>query len=304
MSDLNQILIEELQKHGLEGKIVSISHIQDIKDEIASLKDQSLFNEKFYDENLKSRMEYNYLDTMPVAKSILIIAYPQMITPLKFEYHGKSHTVIIPPTYVYSEANERVESTIKQVLTPYKFSIAGTRLPAKLMAVRSGLATYGKNNISYINGMGSFHRLFTFITDMPCNEDHWRKTAVMPECSTCSACSKACPTSAIEDQRFLIRAEKCITNLNEFTGDFPEWVDKSWHNSLVGCMKCQLVCPKNKKFIHQDTKEITFTADEVEALLQNTPLEQLPCQLRQKLDKLNMMDYYNVIGRNLSVLIS
>lgn len=303
MLDLNQILIEELQKNGLKAEIISISHMDDIKNDIACLKEQSFFDEQFYNEYLRGRMEHNYWNSMPGAKSILIIACPQMITPIKFEYRGKNHTVIIPPTYVYGETYERVESILKQVLAPYKYSFEGFRFPAKLIAVRSGLAIYGKNNISYISKMGSLYRLFAFITDMPCSEDHWRNATVMPECSTCNACSRICPTGAIDDQRFLIHAEKCITFINEKTGDFPEWFDKSWHNSLVGCMKCQMVCPKNREFIHQSEKEITFTEEEIEMLLQNTPLEQLPCRLKEQLDKLNMTEYYDFLGRNLSVLI-
>jgi epoxyqueuosine reductase len=303
MSGLNRILIEALRKHGLEAGIISVSHIDDIKEEIASLKEQSLFDEHFYNEFISSRMEHNHFNSIPGANSIIIIACPQMITPIKFEFHGKNHTVIIPPSYVYSELYEHVESIVKQLLKPYKYTIEFTRLPAKLMAVRSGIALYGKNNISYINGMGSFYRLFAFISDMPCDEGRWREAEVMPECSNCNACTKTCPTGAIDGHHFLIHAEKCITYFNELTGDFPDWFDNDWHNSLVGCMKCQLVCPRNKAFINQYEKEISFTEKDVELILENTQLEQLPCQLKEQLEKLNMMDYYNVLGRNLSALI-
>lgn len=303
MSSLNNILIEELHKHGLKAKITSVEHINEIRDEIIYLKEQSLLNEQFYNENL-SWMDYNYSNTMPNAKSILVIAYPQSMTHLKLEYNGKNHIVITPPTYVYSDVYDKMVNIVNMVLTLHQYSIVKTRLPAKLLAVRTGLGSYGRNNICYINGMGSFHRLFTFFTDMPNGEDNWRETTVMPECSNCSACTSACPTNAIDSQRFLIHAERCITHFNESEGNFPEWLDKSWHNAIVGCMKCQIACPKNREFISRVESEITFNAEEVGALLQKSPLEQLPCHLRQKLDKLNLTEYYDVIQRNLSVLIS
>lgn len=302
MSDLSKVLIEELQNHGLEAKITSVGHIGEIKDEMACLKEQSLLNEQFYNENLLW-MNFNYSNTMPDAKSILVIAYPQLMTRLKLEYNEKNYTVIIPPTYVYSDVYENVENIINQVLTSHKYSIIRTKLPAKLLAVRTGLGMYGRNNICYINGMGSFHRLFSFYTDMPYSEDNWRETIVMPECSKCSACIRACPTNSIDSQRYLIHAEKCITNFNEREGDFPEWFDESWHNAIVGCMKCQEACPKNREFINRVENEITFKPEEIEMILQKVPFEKLPCHLKQKLDKLNMTEYYDVMRRNITVLI-
>ena len=302
MSGLGRILIEELQKNGLKAGITSIGHIGEIKEEIDNLKEQSLLDGQFCRESLHW-MNFDPSHTMPHAKSILVVAYPQLMTMLKFEYHGKNHAVIIPPTYIYSDVYENVKKIIHQVLTPHQYGIERTKLPAKLLAVRTGLGMYGRNNICYIDGMGSYHRLFTFFTDMPCDEDHWRETAVMPECSKCSACAGACPTGAIERQRFLIHAEKCITYLNEREADFPEWLDKSWHNAVVGCMKCQAVCPKNREFADRAENEALFKEEETETILRKVPLEQLPHPLKQKLDRLDMTEYYNILQRNLSVLI-
>jgi epoxyqueuosine reductase len=37
----------------------------------------------------------------------------------------------------------------------------------KRLAVRSGLARYGRNNVTYVEGMGSFLELSASLTDMP-----------------------------------------------------------------------------------------------------------------------------------------
>ena len=70
-------------------------------------------------------------------------------------------------------------------------------MPWKLLAVRSGLAQYGKNNITFIQGLGSFYRLVAFISDLPCAEDNWGEFKSLDDCRNCDACTKACPSGAI-----------------------------------------------------------------------------------------------------------
>jgi len=88
-------------------------------------------------------------------------------------------------------------------------------LPLKILALRSELASYGKNNISYIPGRGSFYMLIVFYTDFPCQEDIWVKPQIMKICHTYSAYIDNCPTGAITSGGFLLRAERCITFYNE-----------------------------------------------------------------------------------------
>jgi len=44
--------------------------------------------------------------------------------------------------------------------------------PFKTLATRTGLAKYGKNNITYTECGGSYHRLTAFYTDMDLETDH------------------------------------------------------------------------------------------------------------------------------------
>lgn len=84
-------------------------------------------------------------------------------------------------------------------------------------------------------------RLNAFYTDWECDADDWQECADMKECEDCGACMENCFTEAIKPYRFLIHGEYCLTNMNENKGDFPKWVDKSWHSSLVGCMALSAV---------------------------------------------------------------
>lgn len=104
--------------------------------------------------------------------------------------------------------------------------------------MRSGLAEYGKNNICYVSGMGSFLQIVAAYSDLPCSEDGWREPVMMKSCDGCDLCRRVCPTGAIPSDRFLLRGERCIVYHNEKRGDvpFPDWMAASWHNCLIGCM--------------------------------------------------------------------
>ena len=80
---------------------------------------------------------------------------------------------------------------------------------------------------------------------------------MMNECNDCSLCVRVCPNKCICNQNFVIKAEHCLTFFNENNNDFPEWIDVKSHNSLVGCMKCQIVCPVNKDFIKKKERGIS-----------------------------------------------
>ena len=119
----------------------------------------------------------------------------------------------------------------------------------------------------------------------------------------CRLCLKACPTGSIRETHFTIDAERCLTYLNENDGPFPDWVDPTWHNAIVGCMECQNACPQNKDLINKIERQVDFTANETATILEKTPWDALPKPLRKKLDQLDMTEYYGVLARNLKVLM-
>ena len=138
---------------------------------------------------------------------------------------------------------------------------------------------------------------------MPPDTSEWVEPQAMKQCDSCKACLKACPTGAIIPDRFLIHAERCITFHNEWSGEFPEWIDPAWHNSLVGCMKCQIVCPLNKPFAKWVEEGETFNQAETDSILNGVPLDRLPPETAHKLNRSHMAEYLDVLPRNLRILL-
>lgn len=70
--------------------------------------------------------------------------------------------------------------------------------------MHSGLAKYGRNNITYVNGLGSN------FSDIKCQEDTWGEVQNESFCNECNLCGEHCPTGAILEYRFLIDTLECL----------------------------------------------------------------------------------------------
>ena len=301
-TDLSATLMTTLGREGYQGKLVSAEHLYDLKDDIQGHHRQGLFDEEFLTEAL-SGFDFNSLEGLPGAKSLIIVAAPQPQVRVTFKPAGKKLPCIIPPTYSYA-TDRKIESLLRLQLEPAGYQVKKAILPWKLLAVRSGLAQYGKNNITYIAGLGSFYRLVAFISDFPCAADCWGEPQILSDCSECEACTKACPSGAIGSDRFLLHAERCITFHNERPVAFPTWLNPFWHHCLVGCLVCQKVCPANKPFRKAVVEGPVFSETETTAVLQGNSRDLFPPGAVQKLEGLDMIEYANVLGRNLAVLIN
>jgi epoxyqueuosine reductase len=231
---------------------------------------------------------------------------PRPPTQATFIWKGKTQSFILPPTYTaYDEKRIHVEHAIAEEMGKDGYKTATAMLPLKLLAVRSSLAEYGRNNITYASGMGSFMRLTAIYSNKPCEKDLWQKAQVMKRCEKCDLCSKACPTGAIAPDRFLLRAEKCLTYHNEKKGNvpFPEWIKPSWHNCIIGCIRCQAACPENKQFLHWVGETAEFNETETKLLLKGVPIEQIAPSTLEKMKLLSLTDYFDMLPRNLSALL-
>jgi epoxyqueuosine reductase len=300
-ANLNQQLEANLRNRGFPIAIGAIEHLEDLKQELERHLHHGLISQGIFQECF-SHFKFSYTGNGKKLVSIIITAAAQPQQGVIFRFKGEEYHYLVPPTYS-GKTDEIVKNIIIKTISPHGFSLFPAVIPLKLAAVRMGLSKYGRNNITYCENMGSYYRLQAFLSDFPVFRDYWREPELMSRCESCTACLKSCPTGAINRERMLLRIERCLTYHNERPGDFPAWIEKSWHNCLVGCMFCQTVCPENKKIAIQPGADIDFSEEETGALLEAGKRNDLPRSVKVKLAELDLLEDWQMISRNLGVLL-
>jgi epoxyqueuosine reductase len=232
--------------------------------------------------------------------------------PMKVIFHanGTPQDIFLPPQYYEDGLTEEMlldevkENIIQN--SDARVELA-SKLHLKLLAVRSGLGRYGRNNICYVNGFGSFITLFALFTDYAFETDSWHEIQMMDICQKCRICLHHCPTGAIREENFVIAAGKCVTLYNEIEAEFPDWLPRDVHNALMGCTKCQIPCPANREPLKYTGRLEDITSRETSQFLSGHPDEKTMISVSEKLRMPHMVGsqkVYNIVRRNLNVLIS
>jgi epoxyqueuosine reductase len=292
-----------LREFGYQAQMISVEHLPLLQKQIEEQRSEKLLDNQFFKERL-SWVRFQVPESLQKAQSIIVAAVPRPQTRAVFTWNGVRRPLILPPTYTtYESIMKQVQDMLTQLLTKKGYAVARTALPLKLLAARSGLVQYGRNNITYAPGLGSFMQLAAYYSDMPCEKDSWQEPTMMQACERCDLCRRACPTGAISSDRFLLRAELCISYHNEKKGDipFPSWMDASWHNCIEGCMRCQRACPVDKQFLDWVEDEEEFSEEETAMLLEGIPREKLPEETVRKLTRLDILNDVGILPRNLGV---
>jgi epoxyqueuosine reductase len=299
-------LCQRLSRRGCAAHVVSIGHLDELRESIEAGHSEGMFDESLYQEYLEGFV-FSPPASLPEARSLIAVAFRQPQVRLAFTYKGELKPVTVPPTYLHgAEADLKVKEILEDILGPEGYHVVPATLPKKLLAVHSGLAAYGRSNITYVEGMGSFHRLTAFFSDLPCQEEYgWQALRMLDRCSECGICTRLCPSGAIGSDRFLLHAERCIVFHNEKPSSvpFPAWMDRSWHNCLVGCLLCQKACPENKPYARSFEYGAEFTEEETALLMSGTTLEQMPAVLADKIKQCDLAGLLDVMPRNLRALL-
>jgi epoxyqueuosine reductase len=297
---------EALADQGHKAAMVSLDILEVLQDDLRNLQNNEELND-YQNRLIDERYDWKLPDADFEIKSILLVGKTNTITQLKFEFKGKVIPVIMPPGYnEYYDAHDRVEHFLQKLLGEKGYKCITTpMLPNKLLAARSGFAKYGRNNIVYIDGMGSFCQVYLFYTDIPVDKQPLSEELTMKNCTTCGACIKACPTDAIKKDRFLLDCKRCLTYLNENEGNpFPEWIDPKVHHALYGCYRCQEICPVNREQRLKPIEEVIFNEEETAILLEGGSIDAFPERLKKEIKRLNIEEYLPVLPRNLVAIFN
>jgi epoxyqueuosine reductase len=252
---------------------------------------------------------FRYLDgvDLPATRSVLVVAAPKPAHRLVFHLGEHPFEATVPPTYRSGGSTFSGLTRGLRAGPLHGFGLVRLPAPAKAIAVHLGLAVYGRNNITYTEATGSYHFLAVYATDADLGAGRrvdGEAERALPRCRTCRLCLGACPTGAIGEDRFLLRAERCVAYLSEHAGPWPSWLAPAAHDCLVGCLVCQEVCPENKGRLRVERVKQAFNSEETEILLGDPGLSGPGGKaVRVKLQRLGLPGYEAVIGRNLLALI-
>jgi len=304
-AELTAALRMALDAAGFAHRLAPVSVAGELAEILADALDAGEVTQSLLDEYRQS-LTFSCPAEVGEPRALIVTALRSPNVKVRFQLESGPFEAVIPATYLYTEAHAKALAALRSILTPAGYHVARARIPVKLLAVRTGLAQYGRNNVAYVKNMGSFVRLDAYCTDAPLQvEDFqgkgsWR----LSSCPPCRNCHHVCPTGCIPYDGKIIDAERCLTYRNEHEGEWPEGLDPQGHNCLVGCLLCQERCPVDRVYIGLAKVVQEFDREETEWILRDLPADQLPVGLRAKLAALDMEEYSTVLGRNLRALVA
>jgi epoxyqueuosine reductase len=285
-------------------RTVSVRHVPELRAWMEKLDLEGRLSANKTWRSYVGNFQYAAPKTLPAARSLIVMATPLRIARIIFHVAGKKNLVMIPCGYVDDGLRlaDYQDMLYRKGIVPRNSRLELARLPLKQLAVRSGLAAYGKNNITFVDGYGSFYQLLAFYTEQPL-EDNWGPLKMLRLCKGCSICLRECPTGAIRESDFVIDPGRCITLYNELPDPMPSWVPASAHNALVGCLKCQLPCPGNEEVIGEfwDLGEVPEA--ETAALLSGKANAGTEQALKARFRRIGGGDDLPYIARNLKLVL-
>ncbi len=139
-------------------KTISVDHLDELQEDIDKLRRTGKLSDHEIYRSYIDTKKFQVPETFPNAKSLIVMAVFTKLVLVNFHLDGKKHEFMIPPQY-YDDGLELedLESLVtNEIIKEPGYKIERTtKLHLKLLAVRSGLGKYGRNNICYVNEMGS-----------------------------------------------------------------------------------------------------------------------------------------------------
>jgi epoxyqueuosine reductase len=297
-------VFEALEKSGWSARVVAAAHLDDLRARVAAVLESG---------DLPGEAAARIADEVAFAlpeglavRSVIVGAVARPLTQATLIVGGAERSVSVPPHYAgYFTVPDGLAEIAGAALAPFGHRAVRFEPPLKTLAAYAGLARYGRNNVVYVPGLGSYLMLAACVTDAPPPDDAvWTEPLQLERCERCSACGRACPTGAIGADRFLLETDRCLTFVNEDPAPFPDWVDPAWHTCAVGCLRCQQVCPVNAGVDLLVEPPQAFDKRESAAILAATARSELAQATLAKLERCGLDYSPGLIARNLLALLS
>lgn len=209
------------------------------------------------EESARQGIEQDPRTFLPTARSVLVAAMP-------FAWYSAwpgGHAEVSAFYFQSQKAHEAIRGLEASLRAMGAEVLSEQRLPAKVLAHRAGIGTFGRNSLIRNEQWGSCFTLRLLLTDIEPQEE--RTCLSAPSCGDCTRCVIACPVGAL-DGNGQVDVKRCI-RAHMLTGEVvPEPLRDAMGTRLLGCEICQRVCPHNAKVSLVPAEPTVFS---IEALL-------------------------------------
>ena len=291
------LILAELASVGFHAAFLPYSYMEQI-DKIYETHNDNSENTPY---DIKKRFRSNQPPDIPFKPlSFLVISFQSLEGEICLNHKGEIISIPVPPIYLDGSIRKQISNILKPFTESYQLAEVWS-VSLKLLAVLSGLGEYGRNTLCYVDGQGSFCNFVAYYTDIPCAHGN-HSLAFMERCNACNLCVENCPTEAIGRQ-LVIDTSRCLTMLNEFEGQMPDWLAPNVHHAIVGCMRCQEICPMNQSVSRQKKDALILNDTETELLLSSSA-DNLSPELVRKLSDYGLLNnFISLAGRNAKLAI-
>ena len=294
----------------IDHRAFPVGRLADLHAEFEAAKKDARFSRHRIFRTAIAPLGFALPDDFRNARSLIVVATFARTSVVNFKLDGRDHPVTVPFQYY---ADEWTPDKIRQMIARDIIKAPGRRIvdvskrvPLKLLAARSGLGRYGRNNLVFVEGMGSYNLLHAFLTDGDCPDNAGIDLNILDTCRHCHGCDRSCPTDCMTRGEMVIDAGRCLTLYNEAPGDFPNFILPSMHHALMGCLMCQRRCPENEWIPETTTAGSDVSESETKNILRGKPEPALLESLRRRLGlfpAVSQDDFLPILKRNLGALI-
>jgi epoxyqueuosine reductase len=293
---------------GLASRVADFGALELVRGRLARLASEGALDAGFVRSSLGG---FRYLEGRKIKtpRSLVLLALPRPAHVVTFHPGDRELDLLLPPTYgAYDPVFDRVRGWFRGDLGLRPSEADLVNAPLKSLAAAAGLVRYGRNNVGYVDGLGSYVQLIGLAVSIPLEPDGELfpiEERALPLCGSCRLCARACSGRAVSRDRFLLRAERCFTLFSESPDPIPESVVSPSPDCLIGCLACQEACPANRGLLKREHSGVVFDREETEAMLSEAGHHRSPLwpDIQAKFSKLETTEDIDLFARNLKFVV-